>query len=268
MTDSPYFQNMHSLPTVAAQEGSGVNSPGVHSGHLHTKPSGSAFSHPDRVHPSWGYKLFVPTLSSLLRFHLLGLLAKIERPLFFTWVGKIPWRREWQPTLLFLPGESHGWRSPVGCSPRGRKESDITERLTHQVLENVLAFSQAAGWQWGPWGCALQAQGWREAWLCLRAPAAHFLCIHSLLLSLHDVYFTGQLFMVTNRHPTIELSSGYGNCQEAQQENVICLLSEVRPASLLRAPGCTGLWTRAQDTQGVPAPGQTPPRPALLRLQL
>ena len=31
-----------------------------------------------------------------------------ERPGFDPWVGKIPWRREWQPTEVFLPGESHG----------------------------------------------------------------------------------------------------------------------------------------------------------------
>jgi len=43
------------------------------------------------------------------------------------WVGKIPWRREWQPTPVFLPGESHGWRSLAGYSPWGRKESDTTE---------------------------------------------------------------------------------------------------------------------------------------------
>ena len=40
-----------------------------------------------------------------------------------------PWRRNWQPTPVFLPGESHGWRSLVGCSPWGCKESDMTERL-------------------------------------------------------------------------------------------------------------------------------------------
>ena len=39
----------------------------------------------------------------------------------------IPWRRKWQPTPVFLPGESHGGRSLVGYSPRGRKESDTTE---------------------------------------------------------------------------------------------------------------------------------------------
>ena len=35
---------------------------------------------------------------------------------FIPWVRKIPWRRKWQPTLVFLPGKSHGWRSLVGNS--------------------------------------------------------------------------------------------------------------------------------------------------------
>ena len=39
------------------------------------------------------------------------------------------WRRKWQPTPVFLPGKSHGWRSLVGYSPWGHKESDTTERL-------------------------------------------------------------------------------------------------------------------------------------------
>ena len=38
-------------------------------------------------------------------------------------------RRQWHPTPVLLPGESHGWRSLVGCSPWGRQESDTTERL-------------------------------------------------------------------------------------------------------------------------------------------
>ena len=44
-------------------------------------------------------------------------------------VGTVPWRRNWQPTPGFLPGESHGRRSLVGYSPRGGKESDTTERI-------------------------------------------------------------------------------------------------------------------------------------------
>ena len=44
-------------------------------------------------------------------------------------VGKIPWRRKWQPTPILLPEKSHGWRSLVGYSPWGRKESDTIEQL-------------------------------------------------------------------------------------------------------------------------------------------
>ena len=43
------------------------------------------------------------------------------------WVGKIPWRRKWQPTPVFLPIKSHGKQSLVGYSPQGHKESDTTE---------------------------------------------------------------------------------------------------------------------------------------------
>ena len=42
-------------------------------------------------------------------------------------VRKIPWRREWQATPVFFPGESHGQRSLVGYSPWGHKESDMIE---------------------------------------------------------------------------------------------------------------------------------------------
>ena len=40
--------------------------------------------------------------------------------------GRFPWRREWQPTPVFLPREFHGQRSLVGYSPWGHKESDTT----------------------------------------------------------------------------------------------------------------------------------------------
>ena len=39
------------------------------------------------------------------------------------------WRRQWHPTPVLVPGKSHGQRSLVGCSPWGREESDMTERL-------------------------------------------------------------------------------------------------------------------------------------------
>ena len=52
---------------------------------------------------------------------------------FNLWVGKIPWRRAWQPTPV-LPGESHGQRSLVGYSPWGHKESDMIEVTQHACV--------------------------------------------------------------------------------------------------------------------------------------
>ena len=54
------------------------------------------------------------------------------------WIGKIPWRREWLPTPVFLPGEFHGQRSLEGYSPRGHKGLDMTERLTLSLFSHCL----------------------------------------------------------------------------------------------------------------------------------
>ena len=54
---------------------------------------------------------------------------RLKRCGFDPWVRKIPQRRAWQPTPVFLPGESHGQRSLGGYSPWGSKESDTTEQL-------------------------------------------------------------------------------------------------------------------------------------------
>ena len=51
-------------------------------------------------------------------------------PRFNPWKGKIPWRRTWQSTPVFLPRESHGQRRLVGYSPWGPKQSDSTEQLS------------------------------------------------------------------------------------------------------------------------------------------
>ena len=78
-------------------------------------------------------------------------------------VGKIPWRRKWQPTPVFLPGGFYGQRSLVGYSPRGRKESDTTERLASSGLsscrqrrsrERKSSDNTANDWQSGQ--CALK----------------------------------------------------------------------------------------------------------------
>ena len=53
--------------------------------------------------------------------------CQCKRLRFDPWVRKIPWRRKWEPTLVFLSRESHGQRNLEGYSPWGHKESDTTE---------------------------------------------------------------------------------------------------------------------------------------------
>ena len=60
--------------------------------------------------------------------------CKCRRPRFNSWVRKIPWRRAWQVTPVFLPGESHGQRSLEGYRPQNHKEPDMTEQLTLGLL--------------------------------------------------------------------------------------------------------------------------------------
>ena len=54
---------------------------------------------------------------------------------FNPWSGEIPLRRKWQPTPVFLPGESNGQRSLAGYNPRGHKESDMTYWLNNNSKE-------------------------------------------------------------------------------------------------------------------------------------
>ena len=78
----------------------------------------------------------------------------MQDPRVLSRVGKIPWRREWHPTPVFLPGESHGRRSLAGCSPWGCKESDTTERLTLFTVPLLLA----RRWWWVVMNCPLKQE--------------------------------------------------------------------------------------------------------------
>ena len=59
--------------------------------------------------------------------------------MFDPWVGKISWRRAWQPTPVFLPGKSHGQRYLAGYSLWDHIELDMTELLTFS-LSHTLCF--------------------------------------------------------------------------------------------------------------------------------
>ena len=53
---------------------------------------------------------------------------------FDPWVQKIPWSRKWQPTLIFLPGKSHGQWSLAGYSPLGHREMDTLSICTYNLV--------------------------------------------------------------------------------------------------------------------------------------
>ena len=100
---------------------------------------------------SWVICLYILHINPLQSYHLQilpgsdgkSICLQWGRPRFDPWVGKIPWRRKWQPTPVLLPGKSHGQRSMVGYSPWGHKESDTTEWL-HFHFHFLLPFSRSS----------------------------------------------------------------------------------------------------------------------------
>ena len=70
---------------------------------------------------------FLPPVANSRSVLVNGSVKNLQwRPGFDSWVGEIPWGREWQLTPEFLPGEFRGQRSLVDCSSWGHKESDMT----------------------------------------------------------------------------------------------------------------------------------------------
>ena len=73
--------------------------------------------------------------------------CQCSRPGFNPWVRKIPWRRKWQPTPVFLPGKSLGQRSLAGYSPGVTKSWYITEHALWSLHKNPTG-SASGWWTW------------------------------------------------------------------------------------------------------------------------
>ena len=86
--------------------------------------------------------LFFSPMTSLVAQMVKRLPTRTEcrTPGFNPWVGRISWRRKWQPTPVFLPGKSHGWRNLVRLQSMGsqRVRHDWATSLTHAF--NTLGF--------------------------------------------------------------------------------------------------------------------------------
>ena len=96
-------------------------------------------------------------LTTSLIVQFLKNLLQCTRPGFNSWIRKIPWRRKRQPTPVFLPGKCYGQRSLTAYCTWGRKELDMTERLScteldglgfsgGSVVKNPLANARDLGW--------------------------------------------------------------------------------------------------------------------------
>ena len=84
------------------------------------------------------------------------------------------WRRQWHSTPVLLPGKSHGWRSLVGCSPWGRKESNTTERLPFHFSHSCIGEGNGNSLQCsclenprdgGAWWAAIYGVAQSQTWL-------------------------------------------------------------------------------------------------------
>ena len=98
---------------------------------------------------------------------------RFKRPGFHPWAGKIPWSRKWQPTPVFLPGKSHGQRSPAGYSPWGRRVRHdwahimlMTERGIPSFFISSVNFCQELYWKQSIFG-SQEAQTIKLAWISL-----------------------------------------------------------------------------------------------------
>ena len=126
----------------------------------------------------------------------------------------LSWRRKWHPTPVLLPGKSHGWRSLVGCSPWGRKESDTTEQLhftscTFHVKESWRAVTRAMTQNHDSDICPYPAPNTCSACLvCAHSGAQHQRCQSRLHLSLHRPRADTALEGGESCHP--EMQRGWG----------------------------------------------------------
>ena len=88
----------------------------------------------------WRFQLLAHSLPWYAHHNPQSFQYSVNRPITF-----MHWRRKWQPTPVFLPGESQGWESLAGCRLWGRTESDTTE-VTQQQQQQIGLYHSISYW--------------------------------------------------------------------------------------------------------------------------
>ena len=124
-------------------------------------------------------------------------------------VRKIPWRRAWQPTPVFLPGKSHGWRSLVSYSPWSHKELETTEQLHFLSFHHPSSVAQLCPALCHPWTAACQVS--------LSITNSQSLL---KLMSIESVMPSNHLILC---HPFLLLPSIFPSIRVFSNESVLCI---------------------------------------------
>ena len=114
------------------------------------------------------------------------------------------WEKQWHPTLVLLPGDSHGWRSLVGCSPWGRSGSDTTERLPFHFSLSYIGEGNGTPLQCsclenprdgGAWWAAVSGVAQSQTWLNRLSSSSSRWPVYPAIVLL-EIYLTKILWWV------------------------------------------------------------------------
>ena len=131
-------------------------------------------------------------------------LLQCRRPGFDPWVGKTPWRRTWQPTPVFLPGESPWTEESGGLQSKGHKESGTTEWLSTAQHRSDIRREEFGSWIFP--GCSgiaptsLGPSDWPYTLWCRETTASQFL-VSGLALWVSQVRAHNKLPLYAISHP-------------------------------------------------------------------
>ena len=119
------------------------------------------------------------------------------------------WRRQWHPTPELLPGKSHGQRSLVGCSPWGREESNMTERLPFHFSLSCIGEGNGTPLQCSWLENPRDGGAW---WAAVQGNQTRMKRLSSSILLFGLLWYSQRIFILNNFYPKINRSYFRNQC--------------------------------------------------------